>query len=665
MTVRRPASAVRFPVLRAGRTAVRALRCGAVWGLTGLALLAASAGEAWEGQTGRTVRDGIAVELAVEPVERGGERTELREGDHAAVRFTIRDTTTGTPVAGAYPAAWMDLVAAGGKVGPAECVSKVQELLGGSLFAKPDVDLNAYYVLALNQDATITVVDPLFGFGGTKLLALVQLPSPGEDWVLSPDRERLFVSLPDSDRVAVVDTSSWKIVAELAAGPRPGRLVLQPDGAYLWVALDGPSPASGVAVFDARNLVPAARIPTGPGRHEIALASDSRHVFVSNSEAGTVSVLDVAKLARIGDVEVGSPLVSMAYSPLADAAYAAGESGTITAVGVAGGKPEIRARFQAGPGLGELRFAPGGRLGFVPSPRGKRVYIFDTAQNRVLQTAVVLDGPDQVTFSNELAYVRHRGSEIVLMIPLDELGREGAPVPVVDFPGGEHPFGKVSRPSRGDSIVRAPGANAVLVANPADKAIYYYKEGMAAPMGTFRNYGREPRAVLVLDRSLKERQPGVYSTVTRLAGPGRYQVAFFLDSPRLVHCFDLAVAPDPVLEEKRRREAPAAVQLLLEPGRTFRMGETVRLRYRLTDPHTGQPKEGLDDVRVFILLAPGMWNERYPMRPAGDGVYELDFAPPAAGTYLMSVECPSQRLLLNRSPQSALVVAEGLAPASR
>ena len=29
----------------------------------------------------------------------------------------------------------------------------------------------------------------------------------------------------------------------------------------------------------------------------------------------------------------------------------------------------------------------------------------------------------------------------------------------------------------------------MLVANPRDKAIYYYQEGMAAPMGQFSNYG--------------------------------------------------------------------------------------------------------------------------------------------------------------------------------
>ena len=34
-----------------------------------------------------------------------------------------------------------------------------------------DLVLNVYYVLTLNGNGTIGVVDPLFGYGGTKLLA--------------------------------------------------------------------------------------------------------------------------------------------------------------------------------------------------------------------------------------------------------------------------------------------------------------------------------------------------------------------------------------------------------------------------------------------------------------------------------------------------------------
>ncbi len=85
----------------------------------------------------------------------------------------------------------------------------------------------------------------------------------------------------------------------------------------------------------------------------------------------------------------------------------------------------------------------------------------------------------------------------------------------------------------------------MLVANPADRVIYYYSEGMAAPMGSFQNYRRNPRALMVVDRSLREVTSGVYSTTTKLPKSGIYDVAFLLDSPRITHCFNAEAKPNP------------------------------------------------------------------------------------------------------------------------
>ena len=85
----------------------------------------------------------------------------------------------------------------------------------------------------------------------------------------------------------------------------------------------------------------------------------------------------------------------------------------------------------------------------------------------------------------------------------------------------------------------------MLVANPADKMIYFYTEGMAAPMGSFQNYRRDPKALLLLDNSLAETSRGIYTSTIRLPEAGHYDVAFLLDSPRMVNCFSLTVAEDP------------------------------------------------------------------------------------------------------------------------
>lgn len=42
---------------------------------------------------------------------------------------------------------------------------------------------------------------------------------------------------------------------------------------------------------------------------------------------------------------------------------------------------------------------------------------------------------------------------------------------------------------------------------------------------------------------LREGAQGTYEAVTRLGRAGRYEVAFYLGSPRLVHCFEVEVLP--------------------------------------------------------------------------------------------------------------------------
>ena len=605
----------------------------------------------------RLVDQGLAIELSVQPLDGGS--GPVVEGQTARVRLAITDTLSGTPMSRLYPGAWMDRPdsAVPGEAATGGCKQKVESIISGSILSRPELDLNVYYVLALNADATISVVDPLFGYGNSKLLAMVFLKSPGEDWALTADGNRLFVSLPDSGRVAAVDTVSWKVEAEIETGARPRRLGLQPDGQYLWVAWDGAGgqAPSGVTAIETASLRRAADLVTGRGSHDLAFSGDSRHLFVTNEADATVSVIDTSQLAKVRDVPLGDQPVSIAWSSQARRAYVAGaREGTISAVDAA--SPTPLARIAAGPGLGSIRFAPGGRLAFVVQPSKNAIHIIDAVTDRLVQTADVEAEPDQVTFSDELAYVRHRGSEIVLMIPLKTVGEPGRRVPLVDFPGGQHPPGRTPRPTPADGIVQAPGHPAVLVANPEDQVIYFYKEGMAAPMGHFRNYGKVPRAVLVVDRSLRETRPGVYETVAQMGPPGRYDLAMFLDSPRVVHCFPVDVAENPALVAARK--PPLAVEVLIDQQRPPRLSEDVALRLRITDPLTGAPRRGLEDVRVLTFLSPGVWQQRQWAEEVGEGLYEIHFQPPEAGLYFVFVEVDSQGLPFQKSPFASFAVAE-------
>src|SRR5262249_23132807 len=222
------------------------------------------------------------------------------------------------------PAAWLLARPAGSVTTPQMAVKKAESMVNASVLSPADLDMNVYYVLTLNGNGTIGVVDPLFGYGGTKLLAMIPLKGPGADWVLSKNEATAYVSLPESNEVAVVDTATWEVRTYVPAGLVPERIALQPDGHYLWVGGGGVSERSadsGVTVLNTVTLDVAARIRTGIGRHDIAFSDDSRFAFVTNSAQDTVSVIDVRTLKKRGDVQTGKVPVSIDFSKTGQVAY--------------------------------------------------------------------------------------------------------------------------------------------------------------------------------------------------------------------------------------------------------------------------------------------------------------------------------------------------------
>lgn len=590
----------------------------------------------------KLVQDGVEIEFTAEPASH---KAGLIAGEDTVFRLKIQDTTSKTPVTNVRPAVWVAQRERPGPPGPAQCRAKVESYLQGSLRSRPDVDLNTYYLLTLNEEASLSVIDPLLGFGGSKLLALVLLKSPGEDWVLSSDRMKLFVSMPRVNQIAVVDTATWKVITNIDAGAKPSRLALQPDEKYLWVTNEG-----GVTVIDTSTLKTIKQIATGAGTHQIAFATDNKFTFVTNRDEGTLSVISIPKLKKLKDVKTGAPASSLTFSPLSKALYVGNEAdGGIAVIDASSHK--LRANIATAPGLKTIRFANGGRWGFVANTLDSNVYIFDASTNRLVHKQLVGEAPDQFAFSTNFAYVRSLHSDQVSAIRLSTLDKQ---LDLVKFPGGQNPPGASDEfAASADAFVAAPEPGSMIFANPADQMIYYYTEGMAAPMGNFQNYQRVPRAVMVVDRSLREETLGVYSTRARLPKAGVYNVSVLLDSPRVVHCFEVSANPNPSLKEEQKtafqieflnRETPLAVS------------EDYKVRFRLSDERTKRTINA-KDVGMLVFLSPGMWQQRQIARPLGDGVYEITINVPETGVYLLFVESPSQHIHYRDLPYLTLHAA--------
>jgi YVTN family beta-propeller protein len=514
------------------------------------------------------------------------------------------------------------------------------------------IDLNSHFLLVMNRDASISVIDPVVGITGvTNLFAQVNLSRPGADWVLNADNKKLFVTMPLSGKVALVDTESFEVSHEIEAGTNPMRVELQRDGRYLWVGNNAAdADKSGVTVIDAEDLAPVAFIPTGPGHHEIAFTDGDRYAFVSNRDGGSVTVIDVQSLSKVADLETGPRPISIAYSSLGSTVYVSdAESGTITVIDPE--TREIRGRIQAEPGIGPLRFDKSGRWGLAVNASEDKVYVIGASANRLAHTIAVGKQPYQVNFTTSFAYVRSLGTQDVGLIPLSELEGSRTP-PVTYIPAGQRPPGTAGEISIADSIVPAvKQAAAAYIVNQAEGTVSYYMEGMGAPMGSFRNYGHDARAIEIVDRSLSEIVPGVYRGRAKIPAPGNYDVAFMMDTPQFLHCFSASVLPD---EAEQDVAASMAVEYQT-PDRRINVGESKTIQFRLADSMSGIPATEVPDVSVLYYRSDGRGRTVQPARSVGDGLYEATVRVDMPATYYVFVSAPSRGLDYSDQPFLSLM----------
>lgn len=595
------------------------------------------------------VSDGLRVAFAAKPA---GQTTDLTE-----VSFDLADATTGQPVTPATPpAVWISRQqappGAPGSTAPG-CEDRIRSFAQGTFGARPEIDLTSYFVLALNDDATISVIDPLNGVAGiSQLYAMVLLAGRGEDWVLTNDGRRLFVSMPEIDQVAVVDTTSFSVVQDIDVPNTPTRVALQPDGRHVWVLEGSTDGASrGVTVIDVATLATVARLNAGAGKTEIAFTGEavdshghaegtgvgttgmSSYAFIASRGEGTVSIVDAQRLEAVAAVDVGAPVTGLGYASASNAVYVAVEGdGGLTVVDAS--RHQVVGHVDTSPGVESVRFAPGGRWGFAISPANDTVDVIDATTNRVVHTVPVPGAPDRVAFSATQAYVHASERSDVVIIDLAQAGRSET-LGAVRITGGQMPPDQSPvRLSVADPIVPVYSHGGhMLIANPGDKSIYYYMEGMNAPMGAFGNYGRAPRAVSVVDRSIREAAPGVYAARVRVPGGGVYQVAFQLDSPRVVHCFAFTTEPG---SPAAAGTGEAALDVrFLSTEREVRAGEPLAFKVAVVDPSTNELVSGIVDLQVMATLASGQRSERFAAAAVGRGTYEVQLQFAIPGTYTL------------------------------
>jgi DNA-binding beta-propeller fold protein YncE len=123
----------------------------------------------------------------------------------------------------------------------------------------------------------------------------LSVPCPGVDHIdFSADGRRLVASCEFGSRLIELNVPREKLVAslELKAGAKPQDVKLSPDGRVFYVA---DMAYGGVWVIDAHSFRRIGFIPTGAGAHGLYASRDSRFLYVTNRDEGSISVISFAR----------------------------------------------------------------------------------------------------------------------------------------------------------------------------------------------------------------------------------------------------------------------------------------------------------------------------------------------------------------------------------
>ncbi len=163
-----------------------------------------------------------------------------------------------------------------------------------------------------NADGTLSVID----------LAADRTVGPpievgGEPYAVavSPDGTRVYVSNHISESVSVIDTATGAAAGpEIKVGGGPTGLAITPDGKQLYVA-DG---FGFVYVVDTATGLVYEPIEVGLGTQpvSVAISPNGARAYVSNSQTGTISVIDTATRTVLSEpIPVGKGVSELAMLP--------------------------------------------------------------------------------------------------------------------------------------------------------------------------------------------------------------------------------------------------------------------------------------------------------------------------------------------------------------
>ncbi|HEX4265628.1 MAG TPA: beta-propeller fold lactonase family protein [Verrucomicrobiae bacterium] len=197
-----------------------------------------------------------------------------------------------------------------------------------------------------NEDTgTATVLDASNG----KVITFVPVSREPEGVGVRPDGKVFYVTCETAGDVFAIDAEAYKVVGQIRVGLRPRSIVFLPDSSRGFV----PSESAGeLNLIDTVNqkLLKTVALPKGSRPQCLQVSSDGKKVYAGCGRSGTVCVVDANTLATLNSIKVGTRPWGIALSPDGKYLFSAnGPSDDVSVVDLATEKEVLKIKSPGSP----------------------------------------------------------------------------------------------------------------------------------------------------------------------------------------------------------------------------------------------------------------------------------------------------------------------------
>ncbi len=488
----------------------------------------------------RTIeREGISMRVRMEAIEDSAP-SKPQAGQSVRLWLEGKRISDGQVLSNWRIGAWLDRETDTMSGAVPVCGQRVARYLSGNLIERPLLDLTGYYVLSLDAESSVSVLDPSVSFSGrSSLYSAIKLDGRGFDWIKTSDDMRLFVALPNENKLAIADLQTLSVLNHLILPGQPTRLALQPDERLLWVGLTGTNPQeSAVEIIDTINNNSVAHIPLPSGYHEITFSNDGHYAFISNRQSKSVTIVNAITLKVVREVDLSFEPLGLVFVDQQSLLWVVNaKAGRIHRFDAKGNPIDNLVLKE--PGLGPIKMTPDERYALVVNPSQHWIHVLDVETGKEKHRITLSGQPYDILLSEKYAYIRTLQSEQIGLLSLSSFDSEQPIVKLV--PTGASTLSETQDLPRASSMSLTLDRSGAFFATPSERTLYHYMEGMNAPNSGLKTFGHTPMSLMVIQRGLREVKPGQYSAVIRLPSAGRMVLALASEAPVLRECLGLKI----------------------------------------------------------------------------------------------------------------------------